>query len=246
MRSTLENNWAYATRSHSTIWGALRHVLPPPGEFIIDREAPVCHFLDASEVLLDFANVYLPPIDLWGEYGGLFYFVSNEGTKELRVHDRNGVEVDRLFENETSIFLSSPGPASGPPEAIAFWKSLKGVKGHTHPLPPHEHPLPEPPRIVTTASATIAPEDRTVVIQRGAGANPSTSLTLPLTGSRPGMSLHIVDWTPDGFTDHTIGLTPSSGETIMRQTSFVMVSTPFVRQHISLVPSPELDGWYQI
>lgn len=79
-----------------------------------------------------------------------------------------------------------------------------------------------------------------VAIER---ANPgATTLRLPTVLSRGGKALQIVDWST-GVVNHTVTLTPASGNTIMKLASWQLLSTPDQAAGITLYPSTELDAW---
>jgi hypothetical protein len=92
---------------------------------------------------------------------------------------------------------------------------------------------PSPSNIVGDSVSLVAVE-RTVP-----GA---TSLMLPTVLSRFGKPLQVVDWST-GVVSHAISLLPSGGATIMRRSSWTLLSTPDQLAGVTLHPSTDLNGW---
>jgi len=81
-----------------------------------------------------------------------------------------------------------------------------------------------------------------LAIQRNGPA--ATALTLPnlITQFMSGRRLQIVDFSTS-VTLHTITLTTPDGATIMRGSSFTLLSTPDQLAGVMLQPSPDLNSW---
>ena len=80
-----------------------------------------------------------------------------------------------------------------------------------------------------------------VAIQRAAPV--TTSLALPTVASRLGKALQIVDWSTGLAADHTITITPSGTDTIMKRPFWQAVSTPTQFAGLTLFPSTDLSAW---
>lgn len=95
---------------------------------------------------------------------------------------------------------------------------------------------------VATASGVIAPGTSLLAIQRAA---PNiTALVLPALGAQwiTGRPVKIVDWS-SAVTNHAITITPPDGSTIMRRTSWTLLSSADQLAGVTLTPAPDLNGW---
>lgn len=90
------------------------------------------------------------------------------------------------------------------------------------------------------ASNVIGDTTSLLAIQRAAPA--ATTLILPTIASRLGKALQIVDWS-SAVADHLVTLTPAGGASIMRLTSWQLLSTADQLTGITLYPSADLNGW---
>lgn len=92
----------------------------------------------------------------------------------------------------------------------------------------------------TALSSDTVPLGATLAaIQRSAPA--TTALAIPSVVNQRG-PLHIVDWSTS-VTNHVITLTPNGAETIMRQSSWQILSSASQLGSLRLYPSPDLSGW---
>lgn len=97
---------------------------------------------------------------------------------------------------------------------------------------------------VIGASATVDPNTGLVIIQRVAPT--ATALQLPSVHAVGGV-LGILDWST-AVSSHVITLTPFPGQTIMRHSTFQIVSTgdggvDVALASLVLVPVPAINGW---
>lgn len=90
------------------------------------------------------------------------------------------------------------------------------------------------------ASNIVGARTSLLAVQRATPAN--TVLNLPTVLSRLGRPLQIVDWST-AVVNHVITIVPSGGATIMRLTSWALLSTPDQLAGITLYPSSDLNGW---
>lgn len=97
------------------------------------------------------------------------------------------------------------------------------------------------PTVVTASSAAIAVGTTSVAVNRVAPS--ATALSLPPVVSQGGLPIKIFDWSTS-VTDHTITLTPSGSEKIMRQATWPMYSNSASLAGLTLHPSITLGGWY--
>lgn len=79
-----------------------------------------------------------------------------------------------------------------------------------------------------------------VAVQRAAPT--ATTLRLPTVLSRGGKALQIVDWST-GLVNHIVTLVPAAGNTIMRLTSWQLLSTVDQAAGVTLYPATDLNGW---
>lgn len=90
------------------------------------------------------------------------------------------------------------------------------------------------------ASNAVGSLTSLAAIQR---ASPTaTAMRLPTVLSRGGKALQIVDWST-GIVKHTVTLTPAVGNTVMKQASWQLLSTPDQAAGITLYPATELNAW---
>lgn len=94
---------------------------------------------------------------------------------------------------------------------------------------------------VTTASATITAGTPAVAVNRAAPA--ATAITLPAVANQSTLPLSIFDWST-AVTAHTITLTTAGADTIMRQSSWQILSNSTSLGSLTLYPSTTLGGWY--
>lgn len=93
---------------------------------------------------------------------------------------------------------------------------------------------------ITTASGIVLQYTSLLAIERTAPA--ATALQLPSVASRQGKALQVADCS-SGVTAHTITVTPSGTETIMKQATWTLNSTAAQLAGITFYPSPDLNGW---
>lgn len=95
---------------------------------------------------------------------------------------------------------------------------------------------------VVAASGVIAAGTTVLAVQRDAPT--TTALILPSLSAQwlAGSDLKIVDWSTN-IVNHTVAITTADGSTIMKQSSWRLLSTPDQRTGITLSPVPDLDGW---
>lgn len=73
--------------------------------------------------------------------------------------------------------------------------------------------------------------------------NPAaTALVLPALANRNGQPLRVVDWSI-AVVSHTVTFTTPDGASIMRLSSWSIVSTPDQLSGVTLHPSTDLNGW---
>jgi hypothetical protein len=93
---------------------------------------------------------------------------------------------------------------------------------------------------VTTGAGAVNSATSLLAVER---VNPAaTALTLPSVSVRGGEALQVVDWS-SAVANHAITLTPNGAETIMRLSSFELLSTPDQLAGVTLYPSVDLNGW---
>lgn len=95
---------------------------------------------------------------------------------------------------------------------------------------------------VTTATGTVLSGVTLLAVQRTSPT--ATALVLPNLALQFATlePLRITDWST-GVTSHVITLTTPDGTTIMRQTSWELVSNSVQLGSVLLYPSPDLNGW---
>lgn len=129
---------------------------------------------------------------------------------------------------EGAVYLWNASTGSYVPATPALWDALLvGAFGYVF-------------QSVTTASDLVNDTTSLLAIQRAAPV--ATTLTLGSVVARRGRALRIVDWS-SAVAGHAITLAPASGSTIMRLTSFQLLSTPDQLAGITLHPSTDLNGW---
>jgi hypothetical protein len=129
---------------------------------------------------------------------------------------------------EGAVFLWNASTQSYQPATPALWNAL--FIGTT---------LATVFQSIAVGAGAINPSTTLLAIER---ANPgATALTLPAVATRT-RALQIVDWS-SAVVNHAITLTPAAGETVMRLTSFELLSTPDQLSGVTLKPSTDLIGW---
>ena len=107
----------------------------------------------------------------------------------------------------------------------------------------YSHPVVTTDDILTSASGIVTASQGIIVVSRAAPT--ATAITLPAVSTRNGAPLWVVDWST-GVTDspgHVITLTPASGETIARLSTFPIASNSVYLGVAILVPQTALSGW---
>lgn len=99
----------------------------------------------------------------------------------------------------------------------------------------------EPTQVTTSPASPPAGAGALAVVRTSPTA---TTINLPAVATRDGYPLPIFDWSTSIAADHVITLVPSGAETIMRATSWQIVSTSVSLASITLYPSTTLSGWY--
>lgn len=218
--NNVEDILARRIRHNSASYGTVRYALT--GSYSIAADGPTFHFLDNGNVD---RTVYLPALMTMG---GQQYLISNLGTvNDLNVVDNDGVAVVSMGPGDLGLFASS---SQG-------WKYILGSAYGASLLAGF---LAEP-RVITGASFVVGASDFTIAINRVA---PSTTAgTLPAVSARLGRPIRIVDYSTS-VVDHTITLTPSGAETIMRQATWPLYSNASNLASMTLWPSVDLSGWY--
>lgn len=130
---------------------------------------------------------------------------------------------------EGNVFLWNPLTGAYALATPALWNALLAPSGYSF-------------QSVTTPSDVIASGRSLVAVQRAAPA--TTGLLLPNLAAQwlSGKPLKIVDWST-GVSSHLLTLSTSDGSTIMRQTTWQLLSTADQLAGITLHPSPDLNGW---
>lgn len=129
--------------------------------------------------------------------------------------------------------FSSPidGTIIDPTDAIAYYADID--LGITNALPV------EP--IIITVDGSIAAKTAAVSVQKTSPT--TTALALPSVANQNGVPLTVFDWSTS-VTGHTITLTPSGTETIMRAATWDIYSNSAQLGSLTLYPSTTLNGWY--
>lgn len=128
---------------------------------------------------------------------------------------------------EGTVFLWNAALGQYQPATLALWTAfLAGPSAYSF-------------QSAAAAANTIAPGVSLLAIQRVAPA--ATTITLPLIAAQGGKPIQIVDWS-SAVVAHAITITPAAG-TIMRQSSWGLLSTADQLSGITLYPSPDLNGW---
>lgn len=98
---------------------------------------------------------------------------------------------------------------------------------------------------VTTASSYTVTTQVALLVNRTSPAG-NTAITLPAVATRSGRPLRITDWsTGIGASGHSIVITPNGTETIMRRSTWTLLSSADdYLAHVTLWPSTSLGGWY--
>jgi hypothetical protein len=130
---------------------------------------------------------------------------------------------------EGAVFLWNALTGAYAPATPALWNALLSSNGYLF-------------QSVTGATGVINAGVTVLAVQRAAPA--ATSLALPNLQSQwlTGRDLNIVDWST-AVTNHIITLTTPDGTTIMRNSTFELVSNAAQLTGLRLKPVPDLNGW---
>lgn len=129
---------------------------------------------------------------------------------------------------EGTMYLYDPNAGTWNVATPALWANFFANVGSTSVF-----------QAVTAGASAVSATATLLAVKRTAPTVTALSLPSVTTRTRP---LHLVDWS-SGVVNHTIGLIPFVGETIMRLSGWSLLSTSDQLAGATLIPSSELQGW---
>lgn len=160
-----------------------------------------------------------------------------DGDAFITVEKANGTYT---FDADYTILDPTPF-SSAANTIVAVWDAVSQSWKQTTVLALQTSAAVGEPVVVTASSAAIAAGTGAVAVNRSAPS--ATALSLPTVAAQAGLPLRIFDWSTS-VTDHTITLTPSGSEKIMRQSTWPIYSNAASLGGVMLIPSNTLGGWY--